>query len=163
MTCDMWHVTCNIRREVNILSKFQVPSSYLWRPLEGKTHLDYENCSFDFYYWQFTRFSRFKKPTTDYCCDLKLYLTSNFDCFFSGAFLCGLSTPGGSSKTIHCTLHKLHTAHYKFHTKIKDVPSRWIPCGKMIIAIILKCLNILFSFSLKYTIGLLQCILELAY
>ena len=28
VTNDMWHVTCDMWREVNILSKFQVPSSY---------------------------------------------------------------------------------------------------------------------------------------
>ena len=31
VTHDMWHVTCDIFGEVNILSKFQLPSSYcLW-------------------------------------------------------------------------------------------------------------------------------------
>ena len=28
VTCDMWHVTCETWREMNILSKFQVPRSY---------------------------------------------------------------------------------------------------------------------------------------
>ena len=31
VTCDMWHITCNMWWGVNILSKFQLPSSYsLW-------------------------------------------------------------------------------------------------------------------------------------
>ena len=29
LTCDMWHVTCDMFGGVNILSKFQLPSSYL--------------------------------------------------------------------------------------------------------------------------------------
>ena len=33
VTCDTWHVTCDTWREVNILSKLQVPRSY---GLEGK-------------------------------------------------------------------------------------------------------------------------------
>ena len=46
VTCDMWHVTCDLFWGVNILSKFQLPSSYclwfmiLWRS-GGKCSLTY--------------------------------------------------------------------------------------------------------------------------
>ena len=39
VTSDTWHVTYDIWREVNILSKCQVPSSYGLGGLEGKDEL----------------------------------------------------------------------------------------------------------------------------
>ena len=49
VTCDMWHVTCDLFKGVNILSKFQLPSSYclwfmiLWRSGGKGTLTDWFN------------------------------------------------------------------------------------------------------------------------
>ena len=49
VTHDMWHVTCDMWREVNILKKFQGPSSYglgvmmSWKYLKKKIEIDWNN------------------------------------------------------------------------------------------------------------------------